>query len=270
MDQLAPLYQGILNPKILKINLNETKATCHDCLRSKKCSSLKEYFRADLKCCTYQPFLPNFIVGAILSDPEISEPTKKLITDRIESDQFVLPIGLFPSFSFQVEFTNRDLHQFGQTESWLCPFFNKVENQCNIWRYRGSVCTSYYCESNHGAKGKKFWKNFESYFSYFEWGIMEEVLVYKDFSPRQISDQLQFLGVREATEKEMAMQSIPPQAAQKYWNGYYEDKVKFFKDSYEFVLALKRKNVNEIKGSQGNILEDEVMKSYSSIGKLTK
>ena len=133
-DQIAPLYKGILSSKVLKMNLTETKATCHDCLRAKKCSSLKEYFRADLKCCTYQPFLPNYIVGAILSDPEIAAVTKHLITDRIQADQFVLPIGLFPSFSFQVEFINRDLHQFGQREDWLCPFFNKEENQCNIWR----------------------------------------------------------------------------------------------------------------------------------------
>ena len=68
LKSIIPIvYQQFLTPQLLNLNAVETKATCASCLRSKD-KRFSYLYKENLKCCTFHPYLPNYAVGALLSD----------------------------------------------------------------------------------------------------------------------------------------------------------------------------------------------------------
>jgi hypothetical protein len=120
-----------------------------------------------------------------------------MMEQKISNREFALPIGLVAPFDYQFQFLNKEDEQFGNEASLLCPYFSTQDNQCSVWEYRGVVCTSFYCRSEHGQAGQKFWAVLSDYLSYVEMSLAEECLIQLDFSPRDLSDQLFYLNKRE-------------------------------------------------------------------------
>jgi hypothetical protein len=253
---VPPLYKNIINNKIFNLEVTETKATCDNCLRSRD-KRFAFAYKPDLKCCTFHPYLPNFAVGALLE-----RNTKTLgilkIESKISNREFALPIGIVAPFDYQFIFLNKDEEQFGNDSNLLCPYFDKNVNQCSIWQYRGVVCTSFYCRSDYGQNGQKFWAVLSDYLSYVEMALAEECLVQLDFSPRDLSDQLFYLNKREFEQEEVLQKQLSLTVDKTLWNGY-ADKIDFYKKCYALVQKLDRNQFKEILGSQGLELEKEVI-----------
>lgn len=250
------LYQNFIATKVLNINASETKATCQNCLRSRD----KRYsfsYKKDLKCCTFHPYLPNYAVGALLSQAAKSSGILK-IEEKIKNREFCLPIGIMAPFDYQLSFLAKEENDFGNRKDLLCPYFHQEENQCSIWEYRGVVCTSYYCRSDYGQNGLKFWAVFNDYLSYIEMALAEECLVQLDFSPRDLSDQLLYLNKREFNAAEQSQKSLSSQVDIKLWNGY-DDKIEFYKKCFTIIKKLNRTQFKEILGLPGLDLENEVV-----------
>lgn len=235
--------------ELLNLNIEEKKATCDNCIQAPKT------YKADLKCCTFWPFIPNYVVGAILSSPkERHLRVQSFIRELIKNNAFVLPIGIPAPPWYQKEFKKNKKRIFGKQEEFLCPYYEKSQNQCSIWEYRGSVCTSFYCESSYGVQGQEFWKSLENYMSYLEMGVAEEVLVYHDYSPRDMNSQLEFLDIEVGNDQFTASKKMTSQEAKKYWKHYYADKEAFYVKSYEFVQKLTSQQRSEILGELGTNL----------------
>lgn len=257
--QISEIYASWLPSVLLDLDPIETKATCGTCAMAPSRHRGKTTYREDLKCCTYQPWLPNFIVGALLKDERPSSQLgRATILKKIEKRQYALPIGVLPPIPYQMEFNHREKDEFGWREDWLCPYFDRGSQNCGIWRYRGSVCTSYYCKSDQKAAGKRFWKSLESYISYLEMALAEEVLVHLDFSPRQVSEQIGYLNRYEATATELRSSSLPMAKHQKIWN-LYEDPIAFYKKCDDLARSLSRQDVEELLGEAGEFLRDSVL-----------
>lgn len=192
---VPPLFKNIVHNKILNLNITETKATCDNCLRSRD-KRFAYTYKSDLKCCTFHPYLPNYAVGALLSSP-VKTPGIEKIESKIKKLEFALPVGIVAPFDYQFLFLNKDEEQFGNDKALLCPYFDKSLNRCSVWQYRGVVCTSFFCRSDYGQNGQKFWAVLSDYLSYVEMALAEECLVQLDFSPRDLSDQLFYLNKRE-------------------------------------------------------------------------
>lgn len=250
---LPEFYSQILDKNLLQADATETKATCDNCLRSRD-KRFEYLYQAHLKCCTFYPFVPNFAVGGILHK-KLSGAS--VIERKIQERQFTLPLGAFPTLKFQYEFINREYTDFGNREDLLCPYYNKPEQNCSIWEFRGVVCTTYYCTSNRGKKGQAFWSQLSDFLSYVEMALAEECLVQLDFSPRDISDQLTFLNRTEWTSEETVQEMISPSEFKSYWNGY-TDHAAFYQKCYEHVRNLSRKEFKEILGERGLRLEKEL------------
>jgi hypothetical protein len=177
---------------------------------------------------------------------------------KISNREFALPIGLVAPFDYQFQFLNKEEEQFGNDASLLCPYFSSKENQCSVWDYRGVVCTSFYCRSDYGQSGQKFWAVLSDYLSYIEMSLAEECLVQLDFSPRDLSDQLFYLNKREFESNEVEQKNLDEKIDKKLWNGY-KDKVDFYKKCFELVKSINRDQFKEILGRQGQELEKEVI-----------
>lgn len=264
--QLPRLYEGLLPKDILSWEPQETKATCDACLMAKPQKPENVFYKPDLKCCTYYPFLPNYSVGAILSQESLAAPSAvESIKEKIHRRQYSLPLGMVAPPNYQVPFNHRKENEFGQREDWLCPYYHREQQNCGIWRHRGAVCTSFYCRSSYGARGLRFWEQVSDYLTYVEMALMEEALVMLDFSPRQISDLLGYLNRQEATKTEMRSAALPEKKARALWNGYFDDQEGFFKKSFQIVSELDRRAFKELLGETGQELEDQLRKAFEKI-----
>src|SRR5580692_10598849 len=72
----------------------EVKATCDRCAMLAPPSARTDvvHFRPETKCCTFQPSLPNFLAGRILSEPDPSMAEgRKAVETRIAGRVAVKP-----------------------------------------------------------------------------------------------------------------------------------------------------------------------------------
>jgi hypothetical protein len=254
---MPDLYHDLLPRELLQFQMVETKATCEAC-------NWKAYDPA-LKCCTYEPYLPNYLVGALLQSSSTASSARQALLEKIEKRRYSLPIGMTASVRYQVRFNSRKPEDFGNREDWLCPYFNRELQNCGIWKYRGAVCTTFYCQSSYGKKGLRFWQKMNDYLTYVEMALMEEVLVCLDFSPRQISDQLQFLNRQEGTATEMRVLSLPKAKARKLWNGYFEEQEEFFRKCYEMVRDFDKSRYREAMGDMGSRIEKQTLQELRTL-----
>jgi hypothetical protein len=257
LQNLIPsFYQNLMPPEILEMNPIETKATCNNCAMDCENRATREGLTSTqtttydlvLKCCTYQPFLPNFVVGALLEDQQL--PQRNVINEFLKTRKFALPIGLVPPLHFQVEFNHREENDFGNRLDWLCPYYDWQNSQCGIWTYRSSVCTTFYCQSSYGKKGLNFWKDFEHYYSFIEMALMEECLAMLDFSPRQVSELIAFLNRTEATQEEILWKELPLDVSRRLWNFYFDEQEIFYKKCFQIVREMKRPQFEELVGDR--------------------
>lgn len=265
--ELPSLYQLFFSKELLAVERPEPLATCANCAMTlenqiTKCKTRKPEisYQANLKCCTYFPFMPNYLVGAILESEDTAESIRQEIQSRIKKRVYALPIGIVPPIPHQVEFNHRKKNDFGNRADWLCPYYSLSENNCGIWRFRGAVCSTFFCKTIGGKKGQLYWTKLSDYLTYVEAALMEEVLVQLDFSPRQISENLQYLNRFDATAAEKKLHCLPLELAKELWNGYFDQQDWFYRRSFEIVSSLSRKEFKEAMGEQGRALEREVFK----------
>lgn len=255
--QLPRIYENLLPREILQFEPNETKATCDTCAMSRPRETGKIHYREDLKCCTFHPFIPNYMVGALFNESS-STDAHRIFRDKIAKREYALPIGMVAPVKYQVEFNNRTETEFGQREDWLCPYYNKEKQNCNVWRNRGVVCTTFFCKSSYGDQGIAFWDKLNNYLWYVELALLEEALVMLDFSPRQVMTLLDYHNRTKGTAAEKKSWSMDEKKAKELWNGYFDDQEGFYKKSFEIVSNLDKKAFHEMLGEQGQFMEEEL------------
>lgn len=259
---LPQVYQNFLDRKILNLDLTETKATCNNCLRARD-KRFPYLYKSHLKCCTFVPFLPNFAVGGILKQ---KLDGYKIIEQMIADRRFALPLGIFPDLDYQYRFNHKKQKDFGNDENLLCHYYDKEKNRCSIWEYRGVVCTTFFCRSDYGKAGQNLWTQMKDYLSYVEMALAEDCLVMKDFSPRDISDQLVFLNKKDFTKSEKVQIRLEGKEFKSYWNGY-PNPAEFYISCFELVQKQDRASFKEILGEQGLKLEKNVLESATCLSK---
>ncbi len=98
------------------------------------------------KCCDFQPFIPNYLVGAMLAAgvalPNVGEHHWQ-------------PLGLIPAGSFRERHSRTPEGLRGS--DLFCSFF---DGGCSIYKFRPGECRNYFCEGmtdgHHAASIKAF------------------------------------------------------------------------------------------------------------------
>lgn len=255
---LPAIYHSLLPKPLLDADLTEHKATCSACAMapSVRGPRAKITYEPHLKCCTFEPFIPNFWVGALLKEEMRFPHGVREIRRKIANREGALPIGLVPRLSFQVEFNHREKHEFGNRADWLCPYYHRESDNCGIWKYRGAVCTSFFCQSDFGKPGERLWRKMSDYLSYAEMGLMEDALSELGFSPRQVSDLLDYVNRSAATKEELRSASLPAKEFRRLWDGYEENEIEdFYRKCYDKALAFDRSRFQELAGELGEKME---------------
>jgi hypothetical protein len=180
-DHMPPLYGGLLPSLFDRPTLDETRATCSDCAMCDKRDTNGDapspgdreldtaFFRPDIKCCSYHPTLPNYLVGAILSDasPDL-DAGRERIREKIARRVGVTPDWLAAPRKYLVLLDAARETSFGRSEALLCPYFEREGGRCTIWRHRESVCATFFCKHVAGARGHAFWTALRRYLYHVE------------------------------------------------------------------------------------------------------
>lgn len=131
----------------------EKKATCLNCPKIKESG-----FHVDIRCCTYQPRVPNFLVGYTLKDAKTAHLFEKLIAQNM-----LTPEGLQQTpFQAKQALELYDKDEFGKTDKVCCPFLDRKTKLCQVYAYRNSVCSTFFCKHDDGESGETFWENLQS------------------------------------------------------------------------------------------------------------
>jgi Fe-S-cluster containining protein len=167
-DTFPRVYAGLLPGFFDRPAPEEKKATCDACAM---CQPAGEppvegvvYFRPDAKCCTFTPRLPNYLVGAILSDaePAMAEGQRR-VRARIAQRVGVSPRWLAPSRKVSILHDASRASSFGRSLMLRCPYFEPQGGLCTIWRHREADCSTFFCRYSAGMLGRAFWKSADAY-----------------------------------------------------------------------------------------------------------
>jgi Fe-S-cluster containining protein len=176
-DVMPHLYAPLLPAFFDHATLRETRATCSDCAMCDKSGSADgqrtdldvALFRPDIKCCSYHPTLPNYLVGATLED-ESAElgPGRQRLRAKIAARIGVTPFWLAAPRKYLVLLAAARESSFGRSESLLCPYYERDGGTCSIWKNRESVCATFFCKHVAGATGHAFWAALRRYMEHVE------------------------------------------------------------------------------------------------------
>lgn len=164
---LPPLYARWISGLLEKPIPEETMATCHDCVMCRpghdhgKTSEKAAFFDPVVKCCTYIPTLPNFLVGAILldEDPRMS-PGRQSVVERINKRIGVTPLTLEMPPEYRWLYSGMTPEAFGRVPPMRCPHYvDRDGGLCGIWRHRNSICSTWFCKYVRGQFGRDFWES---------------------------------------------------------------------------------------------------------------
>ncbi len=163
---LPPLYAAWIDALLAGPIPHETEATCHDCamcpVPGDADDAISRAFEPSVKCCTFLPKLPNFLVGRVLEDRSTNATARAgraSVEARIEAKVGVTPLGLGVPESYSLRYRHANKHDgFGRTPSLRCAHYVEAEQgNCGIWKHRTSVCSTWFCKHVRGAIGHDFW-----------------------------------------------------------------------------------------------------------------
>jgi hypothetical protein len=267
---VSPFLKDHLTQLFGNLNLTETKADCLNCICAQKKSETLPLYRADIKCCTFRPFIPNFAVGAILDQSildlsnyptwtVVNAKTKTLIENKIKKNEYTLPLGIFAPVRYQYHFHRRKPEDFGNNESMVCPYMMRDTAQCGLWIHRSSVCMSYYCASDYGKNGLLFWELFGDYVHHLEMALAQDCMVSMGFSPDAIDLQLEYMSCETATPEELKTDSMPDALSNSYWQDWgNQDYQEYYRACARYAHDLKPQLINDMIDEEGFHMQDEL------------
>lgn len=237
---LPAIYGPLLPEAFDEPAVHESRATCESCQMCDHGTVPAElsasYFRPDTKCCTYHPALPNYLVGAILSDPRPElEEGKRRIREQIARRVGTGPIRLGPSKKWTMLYRAAMESSFGRSSLLRCPYLDD-DQRCSVWHHRESVCATFYCKFDGGHAGSVFWKALKSYLLYAEeqLAIWAAKQVSPDlFDPR--ADDGAALSLAEFEER-----APDPATYARYWGPWAGREEEVYLACHERVRSMTR------------------------------
>ena len=243
IDNVSDVYGHLLPDFFNQSFPHENLATCDQCIvladdkqtvSPEVQGSIHEYciFHPDVKCCTYEPDLPNFLAGAILSSNrgDLSDGRKRIVR-KIEQGEGVTPLSIQATKSSAQEYSQLIDQSSGCDKDIGCPYFDKSSKHCSIWFFRQANCSTFFCKSTEGIAGQQFWEAMNYYLS----GVEKELSLF-------------------------AASTLELFADADLWSS---DKVNYYIAAYRAIKKLNNDEFQKIcKSSLDNLLE-EVKKSYS-------
>ena len=258
-DALPEIYKNFL-PKFFENPIpEETAATCYDCAMWKKPGvdqPDESYYLRETKCCTYRPNLPNYLVGALLSDTDLSlESGRTQIRKTIKSRIGVIPHGIRRPEKLTL-LINKSPDAFGRSRSLLCPYYDQKEGKCTIWPFQDASCNTWFCKFAAGEDGRAFWLSLKIYLKNVENTLVRYALHKMGWSPEKINLEEPSDGLLKA--RDVDDQPLDQESYQDVWGDWVDREEAFYKETFRLVCNLTPGAFEKIGGISLRILLEEV------------
>ena len=263
LADLPHLYRLFL-PKLLWEHVpREVFATCSDCsmcLKEGQQPQEKErYFDPNVKCCTYFPTLPNYLVGALLSDGEpYWEEGRRRVREKIRTRIGVTPRGIAPLKKDSLLYGHSKTNGFGKSRSLLCPYYHQEAGGCTVWPFREAVCSTYFCKTATGKSGERFWTSVRDFLLQVEQSLVTYVLLQCDYDPEDVvssSHDSEELSAEEAD-------GLPPNEEdyKVLWDDQDGREEDFYCEAYQIVSRLTPEEFEKVGGINQQLHVDLIRK----------
>ena len=252
---LPPLLRRWVEPMFGPI-AGEPRATCLDCAMTNRVDRpmLEFAFDPHVKCCTYQPDVPNFSVGAILGDTDAaSGMARSMLRQRIIDRVGVTPFGVHVPPVYRTIFENAG-PAFGRSRFMRCPYYvDRDGGLCGIWRHRDSVCSTWFCKHDAGAMGKVYWQVVRSVLAQIEmsvklWAVTEAGLDEKARANLWSRMEYDKLGVRPPMDLPALAGSVDEGRYREDWGNFAGRELELFARCAERVVGLSSEDVLRLGG----------------------
>jgi Fe-S-cluster containining protein len=225
---------------------------------------VNRFFRPDTKCCTYHPRLPNYLVGAILSDEDAAMAEgRRRIQEKIARGVAVNPQWIKAPTRYNILYSNSK-QVFGRAQALRCPYYEANGGLCTIWRYREAVCSTYFCKYVAGADGRKFWMTLKT------WLTLAEIQLSR-YALLQLLPDYVLLGKDKAdnqsgplTVEDLDDQRLPEKDYSELWHPWVGREEEFYRRSYELVRALSVDEFENLLGLDGIVEQSILQRLYSN------
>lgn len=164
------LWQYMLPEEFSYLHVpKERKVNCENCNKVHTGG-----YSPTIKCCTYFPQIPNFMLGLALKD----DACRESVLEIIEAG-WVLPEGTIqPPIGVQLFADEYVKDRFGSSVLLRCPFLDKEHHNCRVYAYRSAVCASFFCENEHGDPGDNYWEALQEFvrqaeIALYQWAMTE-------------------------------------------------------------------------------------------------
>lgn len=262
VDDLPRIYDGRLPPVFSQPGLHESFATCDRCAmvpRGDSNGRNTRAFRADRKCCTFFPNLPNYLVGSLLfdgrDDPALAEGRRRVL-ERIEAG-LADPLGMLTPQWYTALYRRFRSTSFGKSKTLLCPYFERDRGTCTIWRHRDAVCSTYFCKSTAGKAGKDMWAALRSLLLHVQTTLMLRVMQTLGWSGSELIEALERLRTTDdahVTPEELDGERPAPEHYERRWGSWAGREVDFFERARQVVLDVSWAEVDSWIGLEGHVL----------------
>lgn len=129
------------------------------------------------KCCAFQPFVPNFLLGAFLANGGDLAPMRDLLQ----------PLGLIPGQDYRERYLKTPENERG--EDFLCRFYDRQTRACKNWSYRPGECSTFFCKPGSFDVEQHSYAVFNA-----ETAVAQMALAQLGFENHRISLQVSYLN----------------------------------------------------------------------------
>ncbi|MBI5549747.1 MAG: hypothetical protein HY901_38155 [Deltaproteobacteria bacterium] len=154
---LPPLYSRWIEEALGAEVPAEGRAVCSRCVQAAPEIPGGDRFDPQIKCCSYSPHLPNFLVGMLLTDrDERTSWAREQATRLVRERRGATPLGLSPPRRISDSYRAEQAKHFGRDPSLRCPYLDDQAG-CGLWRFRNATCATWFCRHRRAAVGARFW-----------------------------------------------------------------------------------------------------------------
>lgn len=244
-QQLPNVYQSFLPDIFGKEIAVETYADCSNCnmCQPNEYVTDQRFFSSKTKCCTFKPIVPNYLVGGLIND---SSMTSKISTYVNSSHPKMQPLGYFPSHQELAHYSSILPDNFGIDETAACELLDN--GNCSIWKYRNSMCSTYFCHYFKGTYGKLFWVDVRDFLQ-----VIEELITH--FICKELGISNQYLTDHTTnfyTNVQASLEHPDPASSinnSDIWGKWDTNRFEFYSECYRMVQSFRESDIRTINES---------------------
>ena len=251
----------------------ETRATCGDCAMCAKGAPPPDlratFFDPAVKCCTYVPELPNYLVGRILNDATPGGAAGRAALElRLDERVAVTPLGVGKAPVYARLYDDIS-DSFGRSPAMTCPYFIKDGGGCGVWRHRNAICTTWFCKHVRGKTARTFWRqSLQPMLEELEadlkvWCALQ--LGLGDTALRDVTDSAAWSGRRDTLTPQALDNKVEPVAYAKLWGAWAGREAEYFRRAADLVDALSWPEALAIAGPRVHALAQLTRDAFASL-----